>query len=49
MYFFAAAIHAVLVRVSENPDISKDLVHLEEDLEGNDVEVDPLACVRRSV
>ena len=47
--FFAAAIHAALVRFSEDPDILKDLVHLEEDLEGNGVEIDPIACARRSV
>ena len=47
-HFFAAAIHAVLVRFSEDPDILRDLVHLEEDLGGNGVEVEPLACVRRS-
>ena len=29
---FAAAIQAVLIRFSENPDILRDLVHLEEDL-----------------
>ena len=45
--FFVAAIHAVLVR--EDPDISRDLVHLEEDLGGDGAEVEPLACVRRSV
>ena len=47
--FFAAAIHAVLVRFSEDPDILNDLVHLEEDFGGNVVEVDQLACVRRTV
>ena len=47
--FFAAAIHAVLVRSSEDPDILRDLVCLEEDLGENGVEVDPLARVRRSV
>ena len=47
--FFASAIHAVLVRFSEDPNILKDLVHLEEGLGGNGVEVGPLACVRRSV
>ena len=30
--FFAAAIHAVLVRFSEDPDILRDIVHLDEDL-----------------
>ena len=47
--FFAAAIHAVLVRFSEDPDIVRDLVHLEEDLGEDGVEVDSLACVRRVV
>ena len=32
---FAAATHAVVVRSSEDPDIVRDLVHLEEDLEEN--------------
>ena len=30
--FFVAAIHAVLARFSEDPDIFRDFVHLEEDL-----------------
>ena len=47
--FFATAIHAVLVRVSEDPEIVRDLVHLEEDLGEDGVNVEPLACVRRSV
>ena len=46
---FAAAIHAVLVRFSEDQDILRDLVHLEEDLGEDGVKVEPLACVRRSV
>ena len=46
--FFAAAIHAVLVRFGESPDSLRDLVHLEEDLGEDGVEVEPLACVRRS-
>ena len=46
---FAAAIHAVLARFSEDPDILKDLDHLEEDLGEDGVKVEPLACVRRSV
>ena len=37
--FFAAAIHAVLVRFSEDPDILRDLVHLEEDLGEDGVKV----------
>ena len=47
--FFDTAIHAVLVRFSEEPDICRDLVHLEEDLGEGGVKVEPLACVRRSV
>ena len=48
--FFAAVTHAVVVRFSEDPDIVRDLVHLEEDLEENaaGVSSDPLACVRRA-
>ena len=46
---FAAAIHAVPVHFSKDPDMLNDLAHLEEDLGGNEVEVEPLACVRRSV
>ena len=47
---FAAVTHAVVVRFSEDPDIVRDLVHLE-DLEENaaGVSSDPLACVRRAV
>ena len=33
--FFAAMTHAVRVRLSEDPDIARDLVHLEEVLEEN--------------
>ena len=47
--FFATAIHAVLIRFSEDPGILKDLLHREEDLGGKGVQVDPLACVRGSV
>ena len=47
--FFAAVIHAVLNRFSEDPDISRDLVHLEEDLGEDGVKVDPLTCVRRAI
>ena len=41
----------MVVRFSEDPDIVRDLVHLEEDLEENaaGVSSDPLACVRRAV
>ena len=48
--FFAAVTHAVVVRFSEDPDIVRDLDHLEEDLEENasGVSSDPLACVRES-
>ena len=31
--FFAAVTHAVVVRFSENPDMVRDLLHLEEALE----------------
>ena len=43
--------HAVAARFSEDLDIVRDLVHLEEDLEENTAGVssDPLACVRRAV
>ena len=49
--FFAAVTHAVVLRFSEDPDIVRDLVHLEEDLEENTAGVssDPLACARRAV
>ena len=47
--FFAEAIHVVLVRFGEDPDILRDLLHLEEDLGEDGVKVEPLACVRRSV
>lgn len=57
--FFAAAIHVVLVRFSEDEDIVRDLVHLEVDglvrrgvgaigMRMKGPEV-PLACVRRAV
>lgn len=45
--FFAAVIHVVLVRFSEDEDIMRDLVHLEEGVvTGQEV---PLACARRAV
>ena len=49
--FFAAVTHAVVVRFSEDPDIVRDLVHLEEDLEENaaGISSDQLACLRRAV
>ena len=48
---FAAVTHAVVVRFSEDPDVVRDLVHLEEDLEENaaGVSSNPLACVRRGL
>ena len=42
--FFVAAIHAVLVRFSEDPDILRDLVHLDDDGVGENGE--PLHRVR---
>ena len=42
--FFAAVIHAMLVRFSEDPGILRDLVHLEEDLGEHGLKVDPLTC-----
>ena len=45
--FFAAVIHVVLVRVSEDGVIARDLIHLEEDVVvGKEVS---LTCVRRAV
>ena len=41
--FFAEAIHVVLVRFGEDPDILRDLLHLEEDLGEDGVKVEPLA------
>ena len=38
----------MVVRFSEDPDIVRDLVHLEKGLEENGAG-DPLACVRRAV
>ena len=48
---FAAVIHVVLVRFSEEPKMARDLVHLEEELEEDVVGVnsDPLTRVRRVV
>ena len=48
---FAAVTHAVIVRFSEDPDIVRYLVHLEEELEENaaGVSLDPLAWVRRAL
>ena len=49
--FFAAVTYTVLVRFSEDADIVRDLVHIEEDLEENVAgeSSDPLACLRRAV
>ena len=47
--FFADVIHAVLVHFSEDPDILRDLVHLEEDLGEGRLKVDVLTCVRRTI
>ena len=47
IYIFAAVIHAVLVRFSEDPYIVRDLVHLEKD--GVGVNADLLTRVRRAV
>ena len=43
--------HDVVVRFSEDPDIVRDLVHLEDDLEEKaaGVSSDPLELVRRAV
>ena len=49
--FFAAVTHAVVVRFRKDPDIVRDLIHLEEDLEVNAAGVSShaVACVRRAV
>ena len=47
--FRRTAIHSVPLSFSEDPDILRDLVHLEEDFGEGGLEVEPLACVRRSV
>ena len=47
--FRRTAIHSVPPSFSEDPDILRDLVHLEEDFVEGGLEVEPLACVRRSV
>ena len=36
---FATATHAMLVRFSEDPEVARDVVHLEEDLEEDEVGV----------
>ena len=49
--FFAYVTHAVALGFGVDPDIVRDFVHLEEDLDKNAARVnsDPLACVRRAV
>ena len=49
--FFSAVTHTVVVCFSEDLDIVRDLVHLEEDLEENaaGVRSDPLECVQGAV
>ena len=46
--FYAAVIHAVQARFSENPYIFWGLVHLEEDLGEDGAKVGPPACVLRA-
>lgn len=48
---FAAAIHAVLVRSSEDPVILRDFVYFDDDFEegGVGVHTYPLACGRKAV
>ena len=43
------AIHSFPLRFIEDPDISRDWVHLEVDFGEGGFDVEPLACVRRSV
>ena len=47
--FRRTAVHSVPLRFREYPVITRDLVHLEEDFGEGGLEVEPLACVRRSV
>ena len=48
--FFPDVTHALVVRFSEDPDIVRDLVHLQKDLEdGVGVNADTLTCARRAV
>ena len=47
--FRRKAIHSVPLSFSEDPDILRDLVHLEENFGEGGLEVEPLASVRRSV
>ena len=47
--FFAAALHALLVRFSKNDAIVRDLVQLNDaGVVGTEEEQEPLACVRRA-
>ena len=41
--------YSVLLRFSEDPDILRDLVHLEEVIGEDGVEVAPLACMCEKV
>ena len=47
--FRRSAMRCVPLSFSEDPDILRDLMHLEEDFGEGGLEVEPLACVRRSV
>ena len=47
--FRRTAVHSVPLRFREDPVILRDLVHLEEDFGEGGLEVEPVACVRRSV
>ena len=47
--FRLTAIRSVPPSFREDPDILRDFVHLEEDFGEGGLEVEPLACVRRSV
>ena len=48
-FFRCTAIHSVPLRFSEDPDISRDMVHFEEHFGEDGLEVEPLACGRTSV
>ena len=47
--FRRTAIHYVRLSFSEDADILRGLVHLEEDFGEGGLELEPLACVQRSV
>ena len=49
MYFSLHSDTSVPPSFSEDPDILRDLVHLEEDVGEGGLEIEPLTCVRRSV